>query len=125
MGAELLYFGPVLSWPGRLLRGQGGDYSLRTRWQRPRLQGTSGKGGIGFLGNVRDLLWIPLQQVRVRAARRDCGLALGAGGGIAAWVGQGGPRERAAGWAALLPWLLPATHAADACLLARSARAGA
>lgn len=62
MGAELLYFGPVLSWPGRLLRGQGGDYSLRTRWQRPRLQGTSGKGGIGFLGNLRDLLWIPLQQ---------------------------------------------------------------
>ncbi|PSC68384.1 ATP-binding cassette sub-family B member mitochondrial [Micractinium conductrix] len=31
------------------------------------LQGSSGKGGIGFLSNLRDLLWIPLQQ---RACRR-------------------------------------------------------
>lgn len=31
-------------------------------------QGTSGKGGIGFLGNLRDLIWIPLQQVCMRAS---------------------------------------------------------
>lgn len=30
------------------------------------LQGTSGKGGIGLLANLRDLLWIPLQQASQR-----------------------------------------------------------
>lgn len=33
------------------------------------VQGTSGKGGIGFLGNLRDLFWIKLQQVHTTAAR--------------------------------------------------------
>jgi hypothetical protein len=42
------------------------------------VQGSSGKGGIGLLANLRDLLWIPLQQARPgRRARQAAGRAGG------------------------------------------------
>lgn len=61
-------------------------------------------------------------------ARRGRGLALGAGGRIAAWGGAGRPLGTCCRLGCLiagLPWLVPATHAVDARLLARSAHAGA
>lgn len=54
------------------------------------LQGSNGKGGIGLLSNLRDLLWIPLQQVgRAGAGRVRLRASWIDGWGLPALLGQG------------------------------------